>query len=98
MASPESEYPAIDGTDFSRCILDRFRVAIAAQLSRSLGISPLACYDGIDVGKKGVDFTVAVARFRLKSKPQELAAKAVKEVRYDIVIGCHLNRGSVCCR
>ncbi|RDB20230.1 Arginine--tRNA ligase, cytoplasmic [Hypsizygus marmoreus] len=79
MSPPQSDYPVIAGTDISRCVLDQFRVAIAVQLSHSLGISLSACYEGIDVGKKGVDFTVAVPRFRLKSKPQELAARAAKE-------------------
>lgn len=79
MSSPP--FPVLESINVSRCVLDQFRVAIAAQLSNSLGISTSACYEGIDVGKKGVDFTVAVPRFRLKGKHNESAAKAAEEVR-----------------
>ena len=32
-------------------------------------------YDAVDYGKKGVDFTVAMPRFKLKGKPDDLTRK-----------------------
>ncbi|KAJ3712407.1 arginyl-tRNA synthetase [Lentinula raphanica] len=59
--------------------LDAYRSAIASQLSLSLDIPLDAAYEGVDYGKKGIDFTVAVPRFRLKEKPAVLADKVVSE-------------------
>lgn len=38
-------------------------------------------YDGVDYGKKGADFTVALPRFKLKGKPDELTKKFTEVVR-----------------
>lgn len=38
-------------------------------------------YDGVDYGKKGADFTIALPRFKLKGKPDELAKRLTDAVR-----------------
>ncbi|KAJ3810983.1 arginyl-tRNA synthetase [Lentinula lateritia] len=59
--------------------LDAYRSSIATQISSSLGIPLSTAYEGVDYGKKGIDFTVAIPRFRLKEKPAILADKVVSE-------------------
>ncbi|KAF8336185.1 hypothetical protein F5887DRAFT_1063258 [Amanita rubescens] len=72
--------PEVSGTDPSRCILDSFRIAIAKQISDALPPLTLEqAYTGVDYGKKGVDFTVALPRFRLPGKVDELAQKVVSQ-------------------
>ncbi|KIY43023.1 arginyl-tRNA synthetase [Fistulina hepatica ATCC 64428] len=66
---------AIDGVDPSACILDAFRASVAQSVSEILGIPINEAFNTVDLGKKGVDFTVAVPRFRLSAKPQELLKK-----------------------
>ena len=70
--------PAVPDTDPSRAVLDSFRIAIAKRLSETLPLTIEQAYAGVDYGKKGEDFTVAVPRFRLPGKIDEIAAK-VKE-------------------
>jgi hypothetical protein len=73
--------PDVANTDPSSCILDSFRTAIAKRVSEAL--SPLTleqAYSGVDYGKKGVDFTVALPRFRLPGKVDDLASKVVGKV------------------
>lgn len=84
MASSLPSLPHVPGTDASSCILDAFRIAIAKRVSDAL--PPLTldqAYVGVDYGKKGVDFTVALPRFRLPGKPDELAAKVVSSFQPD---------------
>src|ERR1700742_4893100 len=60
-----SSLPEVPGTDPPRSILDSFRIAIAKKIADAL--PPLTIeqvYEGVDYGKKGVDFTVALPRFR----------------------------------
>lgn len=74
--------PHVAGTDPSSCILDAFRTAIAKRLSDTLpSLTIEQAYTGVDYGKKGVDFTVALPRFRLPEKPEQLAAKVMTNVR-----------------
>ncbi|KAF8626485.1 hypothetical protein AX17_006541 [Amanita inopinata Kibby_2008] len=76
--------PAVTGTDPSRCVLDSFRIAIAKRVSDAL--SPLTleqAYGGVDYGKKGVDFTVALPRFRLPGKVDDIAQKVVGQFQSD---------------
>lgn len=40
-------------------------------------------YDGVDYGKKGEDFTVALPRFRLPGKVDEVAAKVIENFQPD---------------
>ena len=84
--------PQLPGTDFSRCALDAFRTACAVHLSRYLGIELEAAYAGVDISKqKETDFTVAVPRFRLKEKPQDVAKKVIDSVRaiyHTVSSGC----------
>lgn len=77
-----STLPTVPETDPSSCILDSFRTAIAKQLSEALPPLTLeAAYAGVDYGKKGEDFTVALPRFRLPGKTDELAKKVISQVR-----------------
>ncbi|KAJ7620545.1 arginyl-tRNA synthetase [Mycena polygramma] len=56
-------------------IIDNCRQSVAKGVSTCLQIAFQTAYDGVDLGKKGVDFTVAIPRFRLKEKAQELAER-----------------------
>lgn len=70
--------PEIAGTDPDRCILDSFRAAIAELVSEAILDIPLEkAYEAIEYGKKGEDFTIALPRFRLKVKVDELAKKII---------------------
>ncbi|CCL99216.1 uncharacterized protein FIBRA_01231 [Fibroporia radiculosa] len=76
--------PLVPGTDPERCVLDAFRTAIAQRVADAL--PPLTveqAYQGVDYGKKGVDFTVALPRFRLPGKVDELAAKVLSNFQPD---------------
>ena len=76
-----STLPSIPGTDPSRCIFDSFRTAIARQVADALPpLTQEQVYNGVDYGKKGEDFTVAVPRFRLPGKPDDLGKKVVENV------------------
>ena len=73
--------PEVPGTDPTRCVLDSFRIAIAKTVADAL--EPLTIeqvYQGVDYGKKGEDFTVALPRFRLPGKVDELAKKVIEKV------------------
>jgi len=73
--------PDVPGTDPSRAVLDSFKVAIAKRVADAL--PPLTVeqvYQGVDYGKKGVDFTIALPRFRLPSKVDVLAKTVVDQV------------------
>ena len=73
--------PSVPGTEPELCILDSFRTAIAKVVADAL--PPLTVeqvYAGVDYGKKGVDFTVALPRFRLPGKVDELAKKVLAQV------------------
>jgi arginyl-tRNA synthetase len=73
--------PKVEGTEPDRCVLDLFRTAIAKRVADAL--PPLTVeqvYNGVDYGKKGVDFTVALPRFRLPGKVDELASKVLSTV------------------
>ncbi|KAJ7074413.1 hypothetical protein C8F01DRAFT_971367 [Mycena amicta] len=69
--------------DPSTCVLDAFRTSIAERVAASL--SPLTVeevYSGVDYGKKGADFTIALPRFKL-GKPDDLAAKVLAQFQPD---------------
>ena len=76
-----STLPNISGTDPSQCIFDSFRTAIACQVASALPpLTPEQVYTGVDYGKKGEDFTIAIPRFRLPGKPDDLGKKVVENV------------------
>ncbi|KAJ7668125.1 arginyl-tRNA synthetase [Mycena rosella] len=54
--------------------IDTCRASIATAVATCLQIDFETAYSGVDLGKKGVDFTVAIPRFR-KGNPQELAQR-----------------------
>ncbi|KAG2133453.1 hypothetical protein BD769DRAFT_1638918 [Suillus cothurnatus] len=84
MVSSLPSLPSVLGTDPSSCILDAFRIAIAKRVSDALPPLTLEqAYTGVDYGKKGVDFTVALPRFRLPGKPDELAKKVITDFQPD---------------
>ena len=75
--------PDVPGTDPSRAVLDSFKVAIAKRVADAL--PPLTVeqvYQGVDYGKKGVDFTIALPRFRLPGKVDVLAKTVIDQVCY----------------
>jgi arginyl-tRNA synthetase len=77
-----SSLPHVPGTDPSRCTLDSFRTSIAKRLSEALPSLTLEqAYAGVNYGKKGEDFTVALPRFRLPGKVDELAGMVLRQVR-----------------
>lgn len=83
MASSLASLPPVPGTDPSACVLDAFRTAIAKRLSDRLPqLTIEQAYSGVDYGKKGVDFTVALPRFRLPGKPDELAKRVLEDVGF----------------
>ncbi|TDL25312.1 arginyl-tRNA synthetase [Rickenella mellea] len=76
--------PHVPGTDPSRCVLDGFRIAIAQKISNALPqLTTEQVYQGVDFGKKGVDFTVALPRFRLGGKVDELAKTVIDKFEPD---------------
>ncbi|KAG6374036.1 hypothetical protein JVT61DRAFT_4674 [Boletus reticuloceps] len=84
MVSSLPSLPHVPGTDPSSCILDAFRTAIAKRLSDRLPqLTIEQAYSGVDYGKKGVDFTVALPRFRLPGKPDELAKCVLEDFQPD---------------
>lgn len=88
MATSFASLPHIAGTDPSRCALDLFRTSIAKRLSETFPTLTIEqAYTGVDYGKKGEDFTVALPRFRLKGKVDELAEQVLSKVSSDL--RCH---------
>ncbi|KAI5891270.1 arginyl-tRNA synthetase [Schizophyllum commune H4-8] len=77
------EVPSLPETDPSRCVFDAYRTRIAQLLSEALPISLEQAYDGVDYGKKGEDFTVALPRYRLPGKPNEIGAKVIEKFKPD---------------
>ncbi|GAB1519405.1 arginyl-tRNA synthetase [Rhizoctonia solani] len=79
-----SSLPQVAGTEPSRAVLDAFRIAIAVQIHRALPqLSVEQVYPGVLYGVKGIDFTVAMARFRLGGKPDEWAKKVADSFQAD---------------
>ncbi|KAI0760773.1 arginyl-tRNA synthetase [Fomes fomentarius] len=76
--------PEVPGTDSTRCVLDSFRIAIAKAVADGLdALTVEQVYQGVDYGKKGEDFTVALPRFRLPGKVDELAKKVIDKFQPD---------------
>jgi arginyl-tRNA synthetase len=97
-SSKYASLPHVPGTDPSRCVLDLFRTAIAQKLVDAFPekLSLEQAYTGVDYGKKGEDFTVAIPRFRLPGKVDELAKTVIEKVCYHrlIYVGKRLSRHS----
>ena len=79
-ASQMPQIPTVPDTDPSSAILDSFRIAIAKRLSEVLPLSLEQAFSGVDYGKKGEDFTVALPRFRLPGKVDEIAKQVIDKV------------------
>ncbi|KAM5543606.1 hypothetical protein V8D89_002857 [Ganoderma adspersum] len=78
------QLPEVPGTDPTRCVLDSFRIAIAKVVVNGLDtLTVEQVYQGVDYGKKGEDFTVALPRFRLPGKIDELAKKVLDKFQPD---------------
>ena len=82
------DLPTVQGTDPSKCVLESFRIAIAKRLSEALSLSLEQAYAGVNYGKKGDDFTVALPRYRLPGSVDEIASKVLEKVR-PVVINFH---------
>ncbi|KAN0061642.1 arginyl-tRNA synthetase [Thecaphora frezii] len=74
------QLPQVAGTDPKRAPLDSFKIAIAQNIHQVLGVDVEKAIEGVGPGKFG-DFTVAIPRFRLPGKPNELAEKVVNEFK-----------------
>ena len=72
--------PSIPDTHPGSAILDSYRIAIAKRLAESLSLTLEQAFSGVDYGKKGEDFTVALPRFRLPGKVDEIAKKVIDKV------------------
>ncbi|PPQ70033.1 hypothetical protein CVT24_003800 [Panaeolus cyanescens] len=83
VSSAMPQLPTVPETDPSKCVLDSFRIAIAKRLSEALPLTVEQAFSGVDYGKKGEDFTVAIPRFRLPGKPDEIAAKVIEKFQPD---------------
>ncbi|KAK7439837.1 arginyl-tRNA synthetase [Stygiomarasmius scandens] len=84
MASSLPKLSEVPDTDPSSCILDAFRIGIAKKVSDAIPELTLEqVYSGVDYGKKGVDFTIALPRFRLKEKVDVLAKKVIDQFQAD---------------
>ncbi|KAL0571900.1 arginyl-tRNA synthetase [Marasmius crinis-equi] len=75
--------PTLPDTEPSRCIFDAYRISIAKRVSEALPLSIEQAYGGVDYGKKGVDFTIALPRFRLPGKVDDLAKKVTEQFQAD---------------
>lgn len=76
------QLPSVPDTNPSSAILDSFRIAIAKRLSESLPLTLEQAFSGVDYGKKGEDFTVALPRFRLPGKVDEIAKQVIDKVGF----------------
>lgn len=71
---------AYSSPDPSTCVLDTFRTSIAERVAAALPtLTVEQVYSGVDYGKKGADFTIALPRFKL-GKVEDVAAKVVAQV------------------
>ncbi|KAF8696470.1 hypothetical protein AX14_001571 [Amanita brunnescens Koide BX004] len=83
MATGSPPLSNVPGTD----PLDAFRIAIAKRVSDALPPLTLEqAYTGVDYGKKGADFTVALPRFRLPGNVDELAQRVVSQFQPDELV------------
>ncbi|KAF8969255.1 hypothetical protein BDZ97DRAFT_1796798 [Flammula alnicola] len=82
-SSPMPQLPVVPGTEPSKAVLDSFRIAIAKRLSETLPLTLEQAYSGVENGKKGEDFTVAIPRFRLPGKVDEIGAKVIENFQPD---------------
>lgn len=67
--------PVVDGTDPARCPQDAFRLAIADQLNKVLGVDAKDAFLAVGPGGREADFKVVLPRFRLPAKIDELKEK-----------------------
>lgn len=74
--------PSVLGTDPSRFALESYKIAIAQIVGDALGLTVEQVHPGVAWGKKGIDFTVALPRFRLPDKVDDLAKKVIDSVGY----------------
>ena len=73
--------PDVSGMDPSHAMLDSFKVAIAKRIADALlPLTVEQVYQGVDYGKKGVNFTIALPHFRLPGKVDMLAKTVIDQV------------------
>ena len=71
--------PELEGTDPARAPQDAFRLAIADQLSRSIGTPLKDTFLAVAIGGKECDYKVVLPRFRLPTKVDELQERVLTE-------------------
>lgn len=68
----------------STSVLDAFRIAIATKIVKAIpSLTIDQVFEGVHYGQKGFDFTVAMPRFRLKEKIDDLCKKVISSVSVD---------------
>lgn len=77
--------PEIPGVDYDRVPLDAFRAAVAQVVATAWDEDVQKIFTGVDTGKKGADFAVAVPRFK-KGKPDEWILKVTDGFKPDNAI------------
>ncbi|KAJ7746545.1 tRNA synthetases class I (R)-domain-containing protein, partial [Mycena metata] len=69
--------------DPATCVLDAFRSSIAERVAAAFpSLTVEQVYTGVDYGKKGADFTIALPRFKL-GKVDDVAAKVIEQFQPD---------------
>ncbi|KAK4689597.1 arginyl-tRNA synthetase, partial [Tremellales sp. Uapishka_1] len=68
--------PTVAGADPARSPFDGFKIAAAKLVAEAWDVDVAKVYEGVDTGKKNVDFAVAIPRFK-KGNPAEWAKMVV---------------------
>ncbi|KAJ6523382.1 hypothetical protein B0H10DRAFT_2172137 [Mycena sp. CBHHK59/15] len=79
---PRTAFATFD-TNQLRAGLESFRTSIAERLSETLPLTFEQAFAGVDYGKKGEDFMVALPRFRVPGKVAEIAATIIEGFQPD---------------
>lgn len=88
------ELPHIEGAEPKRNPLDAFRVAIAEQIVKALPEVKLeAAFEAVQTTAKDGDLVVALPRFKLKAKPDELAKRVLDQFQPNAYIESLSHKG-----
>lgn len=87
MTSPHAlpALPTIPGTNYDRVPIDAFRASVAQRVATAWDEDVSKVFAGVDAGKRGADFAVAVPRFK-KGNPAEWIAAVVDSFKPDNAI------------
>ncbi|KAK8854571.1 arginine-tRNA ligase [Kwoniella newhampshirensis] len=71
--------PEVEGADPARSVIDAFKIATAQIVAEAFDEKIEKIHPAIEMGKKGVDFSVAIVRFK-RGKPADLEVWAKKVI------------------